>query len=326
MEDAHKLLKIPKSECPDIWIHLPRHKWPKSWSSMEDPVVPLERNIYGHLLAGLIWEKQFEKILLKYGWARFPIGNPYSYPVKEGYSYLCMWMKSNWLEGHKTLIRCGKYSTKKSIWENQHLSLIMYISGVHSKTMWNKQRYCWQLQNHVWITNFCGETWKIAMPWKCSYFFVVLWYGRSCQEMCGTILWIEQDDSTTLQSIYSMHEWPPLFSRKKSVGQLSKVCSQIVLTCLYLPRIGRPDILWSCEQICTINFKNRPKLVTIDWVVWSRTFIIQVTTNNIVMRVILLNNADWDCFKTLTLRDILKIRNPLLEEKCAFLEVIHLFQ
>ena len=26
MEDTHKLLKIPKSECPDIWIRLPRHK------------------------------------------------------------------------------------------------------------------------------------------------------------------------------------------------------------------------------------------------------------------------------------------------------------
>ena len=51
MEDAHKLLQIPKSECPDIWIRLPRHKWPKSWSSMEDPVVPLERNLYGHPLA-----------------------------------------------------------------------------------------------------------------------------------------------------------------------------------------------------------------------------------------------------------------------------------
>ena len=54
MGDAPKLLKITKSECPDIWIRLPRHKWPKSWSSMEDPVVPLERNLYGHLLAGLM--------------------------------------------------------------------------------------------------------------------------------------------------------------------------------------------------------------------------------------------------------------------------------
>ena len=70
MEDAHKLLKIPKSDCPDIWIRLPRHKWPKSWSSMEDPVVPLERNLYGHPLAGLFWERQFEKILLKYGWEK----------------------------------------------------------------------------------------------------------------------------------------------------------------------------------------------------------------------------------------------------------------
>ena len=70
MEDAPKLLKIPKSECPDIWIRLPRHKWPKSWSSMEDPVVPPERNLYGHPLAGLLWERQFEKILLKYGWEK----------------------------------------------------------------------------------------------------------------------------------------------------------------------------------------------------------------------------------------------------------------
>ena len=34
----------------------------------------------------------------------------------------------------------------------------------------------------------------------------------------------------------------------KSVGQLSKVCSQIVLKCLYLARIGRRDILWSVNK------------------------------------------------------------------------------
>ena len=70
MEDAHKFLKIPKLECPDTWIRLPRHKWPKSWSGMEDPVIPLERNLYHHLLEGLLWERQFEKILLKYGWKK----------------------------------------------------------------------------------------------------------------------------------------------------------------------------------------------------------------------------------------------------------------
>ena len=41
-------------------------------SSMEDPVVPLERNLHGHPLTGLLWERQFEKILLKHGWEKIP--------------------------------------------------------------------------------------------------------------------------------------------------------------------------------------------------------------------------------------------------------------
>ena len=67
MEDVPELLKNPKSECPDVCIRLPKHKWPKSLSCMEDPVVPLERNLYGHPLAGVLWERQFEKVLLEHG-------------------------------------------------------------------------------------------------------------------------------------------------------------------------------------------------------------------------------------------------------------------
>ena len=37
---------------------------------MEDPVVPLERNLYGHPLGGPLWERQFEKILLKRVWEK----------------------------------------------------------------------------------------------------------------------------------------------------------------------------------------------------------------------------------------------------------------
>ena len=83
MEDAPKLLKIPKSEGPDIWIRLPRHSWPKSWSSMEDPVVLLERNLYGHLLAGLLWEKHLRKSYCNTVGRWFTIGNAYSYTVKK---------------------------------------------------------------------------------------------------------------------------------------------------------------------------------------------------------------------------------------------------
>ena len=35
----------------------------------------------------------------------------------------------------------------------------------------------------------------------------------------------------------------------ESVGELSTVCSQIVVKCVYLARIGRPDILWSANKL-----------------------------------------------------------------------------
>ena len=38
------------------------------------------------------------------------------------------------------------------------------------------------------------------------------------------------------------------------------------------------------------------------------------------------NNVDWDCFKTLTSQEILKIQNLLRVEHCAFWEVIRLFR
>ena len=37
---------------------------------MEDPVVPLERNLHRHFLARLSWERQFEKVLLEHGWEK----------------------------------------------------------------------------------------------------------------------------------------------------------------------------------------------------------------------------------------------------------------
>ena len=91
----------------------------------------------------------------------------------------------------------------------------------------------------------------------------------------------------------------------KSVGELSNTCSQIVLKCLYLARTGRPDTLRSANKLARSITK------------WTKAcdkrlnrlisyFIILVKTNNIVMVEILPNNADWDCFKTLTSQEILK--------------------
>ena len=129
--------------------------------------------------------------------------------------------------------------------------------GVHSKTMWNKQRYCGQLQSHVWIQNFRRSNWKLTMFGKSAYFFVVLWHGRSCQEMSGTILWVgEQNDSTTLQSINSTH-WRPSFQRKRIQirgtivkSMLSNCSDMLVLGTYWKTRYSMVS-----EQTCTIDHK-----------------------------------------------------------------------
>ena len=66
------VIENSKAECLGIWIRPPKHKWPKSLCCMEDPVVPLERNLYGHPLAGPLWERQFEKVLEKLRLGKVP--------------------------------------------------------------------------------------------------------------------------------------------------------------------------------------------------------------------------------------------------------------
>ena len=122
---------------------------------------------------------------------------------------VCGWHKIGWKE---TKHWSDVESTQQRSWfRRTNIFPWSCIPGMHWKTMWNKQRYCRQIQNHVWIQSFCRSNGKITMLGKSAYFFVVIWHGGSCQEKCGTILWVgKQNDSTTLQSINSMHRWPPL--------------------------------------------------------------------------------------------------------------------
>ena len=79
---------------------------------------------------------------------KFQIGNVSLYIINKDYSYLCMWMTENWLERNKILIRCGKYSMKKSNWENQHLSWITYAwaalkdNAKQAKILWTVTEPC----------------------------------------------------------------------------------------------------------------------------------------------------------------------------------------
>ena len=193
------------------------------------------------LLSGIcmviLWQKFCGKShLRKSYWSmagrKFQIGNVSSYTVKT-YVLICVcgWHQVGWKE---TKHWADLETTQQKSWFGKtNIFPWPRILGVNSKTMRNKQWYCGQLQSHVWTTNFCGGNWKTSILCKFSYSFMVLWYGLSCKELCGAIVWVSQQvDSTTLQSIYSMHRWPSLWRE-----------------CFYLARIGRPDFLWSVNKL-----------------------------------------------------------------------------
>ncbi len=51
----------------DAWVSIPRNRWPEAWKEdkahWDDPVVRVRRNIYGHKLAALLWQKYAEWII-----------------------------------------------------------------------------------------------------------------------------------------------------------------------------------------------------------------------------------------------------------------------
>ena len=166
---------------------------------------------------------------------------------------VCGWHQTGWKE---TAHWSDVESTQKKSWfRRTNISSWSCILGMYSKTMWNKQRYFSTGIETMFESRIsAGPTQKLPCLEKSEYLFVVQWHGRSCQEMCGMILWVsKQDDSTTLQRktpcLDDHHFKEEEEEELNSVWELSKVCSQIVQKCLPLARIGRPDFLWSVNKL-----------------------------------------------------------------------------
>ena len=223
------------------------------------------RNLYGHPLAGLLWERQFEKILLKYMAGRkFPNWKCSTlYTVKKDCSYLCMWMTQNWLERNKIIDPMWKILNKEvdlgeptSFLDHVYLRCTQRQCEI-SKDIVDNYRTMFESMISAGATEKlpCSENLSIS-----SWSHDMEGHAKKCVER-----YCELANRTT-QQLYK--ESTPFIDdhhfeeeeELKSVGELSKACSQIVLKCLYLARIGRPDIRWSVNITCTIDHKMNQSL------------------------------------------------------------------
>ena len=280
-------------------------KWPKSWSSMEDPVVPVERNLYGHPLAGPLWERQFEKILLKHGWEKIP-NCECLFVHREKGLFLSVYVDDKKLGCKETKSWSDVETTQQRsrFVRNQHLSCIMYTWDAlkrqceiskdivdNYRAMFESRVSAGETEKLSYFENFCISSWSYDMEG----------HAKKCVER-----YCELANKST-QQLYKIstpciddHHFKE--EEMKSVGELSQVCSQIVLKMLILGTYWTTLYSTVSEQTCTIDYEMEQSLWTNDWIVWCLTSITHVNTDNIVIWVILLNNADWDCFKTLWFR------------------------
>ena len=189
--------------------------------------------------------------------------------------------------------------------------------------MWNKQRYCGQLQSHVWITNFRREELK-KHPYSENFRISSLSYDMEGHAKKCVERYCELANKTTQQPTkYPLHalmiitlkrkNWHPWKNcQKYALKMFWNACTWHVLEDLIF--YGQ----WTNLQD---RLRNGPEPVTNAWIDWYLTFITHVNINSIVMWVILQNNAGWDCFKTLILQETLKSRSQHQEDFCAFSEV-----
>ena len=76
-----------------------------------------------------------------------------------------------------------------------------------------------------------------------KHFLMVLRHGRSVERYCDLANKLTPQSHKVANPRIDDHE------EIGSVGELSNICAQMVVKCLYLARIGRLDILWSVKKL-----------------------------------------------------------------------------
>ena len=133
-----------------IWIPLPRSTRPKSWDSTEGPVVPLECNLHGHLLAVLLWKRTIENILLDEDWEQsIWMGVLTSSPQIMGYFLQYTWTILTWLTSKRTYQTCVRDCGKSLTWKLRHRFSTRYTSGALDVKLKSTTELLWRRQKFV---------------------------------------------------------------------------------------------------------------------------------------------------------------------------------
>ena len=322
MEDAHPLLIQNRSVQTFGFVYHDTN------GRNHGPVWKTQLFFLREICTVILWQDYYGKGNLRsMAGRKFQIGNAYSYIIKRIILIcVCGWRKIGWKETKPW--SDVETTPQRSRFGRTNIFPWSCILGLHSKrqcevsqdivdnhrTMFESRISAVRTEKLPFTQNLRISSWSYDMEGhakKCVERYCEL-ANKTTQQLCKVSTPCI-DDTTSKKKKWNLLE----NCHKYALKLFWNACTWHVLWDLIF--YGQWTNLHDQSQ-------NGPKPVTNAWIDWFIKFITHVNTINIVMWVILQNNADWDCFNTLTSREILKIQNPLLEEHCEFLEVIHLFQ
>ena len=223
LEGAPRLLRILKSECPDFWRRFPRHKWPKSWSNIEDPVVLLERNLYGHPFAGPLVGKSARFFIGIWvgqkvpNWECLFVHRKQGLFLSENVDVEIAWRKAeNGSHVEEIDETCGSWRTNIIPWP------YIYICGMYSKLMQD---------------DLCCSNWKVTRVGEKSRKNrrVVVRHGRAFSNMHWKVLRTGKSKDRA-QSFKSLHGRSSVQERETWIGW--SIVKRILTNSLWMVVLG----------------------------------------------------------------------------------------
>ena len=288
LKKAHELLGLPPEQCPETWISLPRSRQPASWTQIVNPVCPLERNLYGHPLVGLLWERHLEDALFKVKWRKLP-GWECLYIHHDQQLFLSVYVddfkmvgkKENLLKMWETMRKYVDLEPETELSDNVYLGCNQSRASPDQSLLLEKNQLFKKLTTHEKVlaegdlygpntettseaAGDRGSKRKKASknPTTATDHRTIKPYPPSC--LAKTKAWNYDMIGHAEQCV---QRWCELAKKETkdlpfvgtpciddhdlrpedliTQGALVDVCSRIVLKCLYLARIGRPDLLYS---------------------------------------------------------------------------------
>ena len=205
-------------------------------------------------LAGLLCERQFEKVLSENGWQKAPAWESL-FVRRQRWIFLSVYGDDTKMAGKKQNLEPMRQRLMQQVDLEKPTQVLdqVYLGCTQRDCKLNKKLVDERTQMFESLTS-AGTKENMPGSGESSEKIAALFYdmeglSKKCVERyCD----LANRNLEQIHKVYTPCIDDHQFKKKEelqTVGELPNVCSRMFLKCLYLSRIGRPDVRWSVNKL-----------------------------------------------------------------------------